>query len=135
MRPLSAAGKIHVPRELRARELCRQQRQHHQFHRERISAPCGRTPRQRRHRDGPIDAVFKAIDKITKTGYSLDDYSIRAVTAGEDALGEATVRLKKDGKTFTGRGVSMDIIESSVHAYISAINKVVAEEGLTCERE
>ena len=85
--------------------------------------------------DGPIDAVFKAIDKITKTGYSLDDYSIRAVTAGEDALGEATVRLKKDGKTFTGRGVSMDIIESSVHAYISAINKVVAEEGLTCERE
>ncbi len=85
--------------------------------------------------DGPIDAVFKAIDKITKTGYALDDYSIRAVTAGEDALGEATVRLRKNGRRFTGRGVSMDIIESSVHAYISAINKVVAEEGLTYDRD
>ena len=79
--------------------------------------------------------MFKAIDKITKTGYALDDYSIRAVTAGEDALGEATVRLRKNGRRFTGRGVSMDIIESSVHAYISAINKVVAEEGLTYDRD
>lgn len=79
--------------------------------------------------DGPIDAVFKAIDKIVKTGYALDDYSIRSVTAGEDALGEVIVKLKKDNKTYTGRGVAMDIIESSILAYLNAVNKIVADLG------
>ncbi len=79
--------------------------------------------------EGPIDALYKAIDKLTGTGYMLDDYTIRAVTAGEDALGEVLVRLKSGHKVYTGRGVAMDIIESSILAYLNAVNKIIADRG------
>lgn len=54
---------------------------------------------------------------------------MRAVTGGKDALGEVTVRVSKNGKSFTGRGVSTDIIESSIRAYLDAINRVLSELG------
>ncbi|MFI3207293.1 MAG: alpha-isopropylmalate synthase regulatory domain-containing protein, partial [Clostridia bacterium] len=73
--------------------------------------------------DGPIDAAFKAINKITKKEFVLDDYVIHAVTGGEDALGEAVVKLSYDGQQFTGRAISTDIIQSSVEAYINGVNK------------
>jgi len=75
--------------------------------------------------DGPVDAIFKAIDRITGLQVELDDYSIKAVTQGKDALGEVTVRIKKDGKAFLGRGLSTDILEASAKAYINAINKML----------
>lgn len=75
--------------------------------------------------DGPVDAIFKAIDRITGLQVELDDYSIKAVTQGRDALGEVTVRIKKDGKAFLGRGLSTDILEASAKAYINAINKML----------
>ena len=56
---------------------------------------------------------------------TLKDYRIRAITSGKDALGESTVKVEKDGKSFTGRGISTDIIEASVKAYINAINKAL----------
>ena len=74
--------------------------------------------------DGPVDAAYKTIDRITGIRAKLVDYSLRAVTSGKDALGEVTVRIKKGNKTVTGRGTSTDVIEASAKAYINAINKM-----------
>ncbi len=75
--------------------------------------------------DGPVDACYKAIDKVTKVKPRLLDYSIRAVTSGKDALGEVTVRLKARNREVSGRASSTDIVEASAKAYLDAINKVV----------
>lgn len=75
--------------------------------------------------DGPIDAAYKAVDRIVKAGYQLANYSIHAVTEGEDALGEVVVKLQKDGHNIIGRGLSTDILEASIKAYLNAVNKVV----------
>ena len=79
--------------------------------------------------DGPIDASFLAIEQIAGTHYELDDFQIRAVTEGREAMGEAVVRLRSNGKLYSGRGISTDIIGSSIMAYINAINKIVYEEA------
>lgn len=76
--------------------------------------------------DGPIDALFKAIDLSTGIPGKLKDYNIRAVTSGKDAMGEVQVSVEVNGKIFGGRAVSTDIIEASAKAYLSAINKVAA---------
>jgi 2-isopropylmalate synthase len=74
--------------------------------------------------DGPVDACFKAIDKITGMKAELQDYRIEAVTKGKDALGEVGVKLKAKGKVAASRGSSTDIIEASIRAYINALNKI-----------
>jgi 2-isopropylmalate synthase len=79
--------------------------------------------------DGPVDAAFNAIERAVGMTFVLEDYSLRAVTEGKDALGEVTVRISKDGKLFVGRGVSTDIIESGVRAYLNAINRAISEIG------
>jgi len=79
--------------------------------------------------DGPVDAAFNAIERSVGFNVELEDYSLRAVTEGKDALGEVTVRISKDGKIFVGRGVSTDIIEASVKGYINAINRTISELG------
>jgi len=76
--------------------------------------------------DGPIDAAYNAIDKIVGLeGQTLENYSINSVSDGKDALGEVIVKIRYDGKIFTGRGLSTDILESSILAYISGINKIL----------
>lgn len=79
--------------------------------------------------DGPINAAFKAIERTVGFELELKDYSLKGVTEGADALGEATVRVAKDNKIFMGRGVSTDIIEASVKAYVNAINRVASNHG------
>ena len=79
--------------------------------------------------DGPVDAAFLAIEQIIGRHYELDDFQIQAVTEGREAMGETVVRLRADGKVYAGRGISTDIIGSSIRAYISAVNKIVYEEG------
>ncbi len=80
--------------------------------------------------DGPVDASFLAIEKIVGCHYELDDFQIQAVTEGREAMGETVVRLRSaNGKVYSGRGISTDIIGSSIRAYISAVNKIVYEEG------
>jgi len=74
--------------------------------------------------DGPVDACFKAIDKITGVKGELQDYRIEAVTKGKDALGDVALKLKAKGKVVTAHGSSTDIIEASVRAYINALNKI-----------
>jgi len=77
--------------------------------------------------DGPLDAVCKAIDKITGVKVELVSYSLNAATKGKDAMGEAIMRIAVDGgRSITGRGASTDIIEASAKAYVNAINKLLA---------
>lgn len=77
--------------------------------------------------DGPINAVFNAIERTIGVDVKLEDYALKAITSGKDALGEVTVKIDKDGNKFTGRGISMDVIEASVKAYMNAINKMESE--------
>lgn len=76
--------------------------------------------------DGPIDAAYKAIDKIIEApAHELDDYNIHSVTEGNDALGEVVVKIKYGDCVVTGRGLSTDIIEASILAYINGMNKII----------
>lgn len=77
--------------------------------------------------DGPVDAAFKAIDIIAQpVEHTFDDYKIRSTSAGKDTLGDVTIKLTTGGRTYTGKGLSTDIIEASITAYIRAINKMQA---------
>jgi len=78
--------------------------------------------------DGPIDAAFLAIEQITGRHYELDDFQIQAVTEGREAMGQTVVKLRSDGKLYSGKGISTDIVGASIHAYLSALNKIVYEE-------
>ncbi len=77
--------------------------------------------------DGPVDACYKAIDKVTNTRGKLVDYSIRSVTSGKDALGEASVKVEIKNQVITGTGTSTDVIEASVKAYLNVINKISSQ--------
>ena len=79
--------------------------------------------------DGPIDAAFLAIEQIIGHHYELDDFQIQTVTEGRDAMGSALVKLRSGGRIYSGSGISTDIIGASIRAYISALNKIVYEEG------
>ena len=78
--------------------------------------------------DGPIDAAFLAIERITGQHYELDDFQIQAVTEGREAMGQTVVKLRASGKVYSGRGISTDIVGASIRAYINALNKIVYEE-------
>ncbi len=78
--------------------------------------------------DGPIDASFLAIEQIAGCHYELDDFQIQAVTEGREAMGETVVKLRSNGKLYSGRGISTDILGASIHAYINALNKIVYEQ-------
>ena len=78
--------------------------------------------------NGPIDAAFLAVEKVIGTNYELDDFRISSVTRGQEAMGEALVRLRSRGKVYSGSGVSTDIIGASLRAYVNALNKIVFEE-------
>lgn len=75
---------------------------------------------------GPLDASFKAINRMLQMDVKLESFSLNAVTDGEDAIGEAVVKVSgPDGRSYTGSGLSTDIIESSIRAYINGINKIM----------
>ena len=78
--------------------------------------------------DGPVDAAYRAIDRITGEKLTLIDYSIHSVTRGKDALGEVVIKVQEKGNLITGRGISTDIIEASVNAYLNAINRLIYRE-------
>jgi len=73
---------------------------------------------------GPIEASYDAINKLIGEKVELDDYSIRAATEGEDAIGEVVVKLKRNEARATGRASSTDIIEASILAYLNGVNKL-----------
>jgi 2-isopropylmalate synthase len=78
--------------------------------------------------DGPIDAAFLAIESITGRHYELDDFQLKAVAEGREAMGQTIVRLRSGGKLYSGRGISTDIVCAGINAYLSALNKIVYEE-------
>lgn len=79
--------------------------------------------------DGPVDAAFNAIERATGVKAELVHYRIKAVTEGKDALGEVTVKISCNDTVYMGKGVSTDIIEASVKAYLNAINRSISEIG------
>ena len=78
--------------------------------------------------DGPIDAAFHAIEQIIGHHYELDDFQIHSVTKGREAVGSSVIRLRANGKLYSGNGVSTDIISACIRAYVNALNKIVYEE-------
>ncbi len=73
---------------------------------------------------GPVDAAFKAIEKIVHSGTELQLYSVNNITSGTDAQGEVTVRLASGGRIVNGQGADTDIVVASVKAYLNALNKL-----------
>ena len=80
--------------------------------------------------DGPVDAAFKAIQRLTGVAAHLRDYQVNSVTVGKDAQGEAALEVEYEGRTYHGRSVSTDIIEASVRAYLDVINRIVARTSV-----
>jgi 2-isopropylmalate synthase len=72
-----------------------------------------------------MDAAFKAIEKIVGQSFILEDYTVHSVTRGKDAQGEVIVKIRKDDCLATGRGLSTDILEAGIQAYINAVNKAL----------
>ncbi len=83
----------------------------------------GKRIEQRGTGDGPVDAVYRTLKEITKTDCRLLDYAVKAITGGDDALGEVTVRLSAGDRVFLGHATDTDIILASAKAYLNAINK------------
>ncbi|MBR2477137.1 MAG: hypothetical protein IKB50_03260 [Clostridia bacterium] len=79
--------------------------------------------------DGSIDSAFRAIEQCIGHHYELDDFQVQSVTEGKEALGSAIVRLRNNGKLYSGNGTSTDIVAASIRAYINALNKIVFEEA------
>ena len=78
---------------------------------------------------GPVDASFKAIEKLAKSNSTLQLYSVSNITTGTDSQGDVTVRLEKDGKIVNGQGADTDIVIASAKAYLNALNKLIVEQG------
>ena len=74
--------------------------------------------------DGPVDATFKAIESVAKSGAELLLFSVNAVTQGTESQGEVTVRLSRGGRVVNGVGADTDIIVASAKAYLNALNKL-----------
>ncbi len=77
--------------------------------------------------NGPVDAIFKAIERVTGIKARLTNYVIKAITGSKDAQGEVSLELEIEGRSYCGKGVSTDIIEASAKAYINALNRYFAK--------
>ncbi len=87
--------------------------------------------------DGPVDAIFKAVERVTGIAANLREFAVRGVTAGKDAQGEVSLELEveSDDRTFRGRAASTDIIEASAEAYINAVNAILTRRERDQPRE
>ncbi len=80
--------------------------------------------------DGPVDAALNAIDAVTGLKGRLQEYQLRAITGGKDAIGEVSVKVDFDGTVVTGKGASTDVIEASARAYVNALNRALHPAAL-----
>jgi 2-isopropylmalate synthase len=83
--------------------------------------------------DGPVDAAYEAIQRITGVKLRLTDYTIRAITSGKDAQGEVTIEVEQNGRRFRARGISTDIVEASARAYLAAVNRAIMQNSSAAE--
>lgn len=79
--------------------------------------------------NGSVDAIYNTIDQVTSESVTLDDYSIKSISQGTDALGEVHVVLRQDEYLVTGRGMSTDILEASARAYLDAVNRLIEQRS------
>lgn len=77
--------------------------------------------------DGPVDAVYKALERATALEVELLDYQLQATTGGTDSLGEVMVRISYKGKNYLGRGLHNDVVRASAEAYLQALNRILTE--------
>ena len=75
--------------------------------------------------DGPVNALYNAVERAINKKLVLKDYNINAITSGADALGEVIVKLSYKDRNVIGRSVSTNVIEASIMAYMNALNKIV----------
>jgi len=80
--------------------------------------------------DGPVDAIFLAIEKLVHSNATLKLYSVNAITTGTDSQGEVTVRLEKSGRIVNGQGADTDILVASAKAYLNALNLMASPDRL-----
>ena len=80
---------------------------------------------------GPVDAVYKAINRLVGVPNTLTEFTVKSVTGGIDAIGEVLIRIESGGVSYTGRGADTDIIVASAKAYINALNRLLADKGAT----
>ncbi len=80
--------------------------------------------------NGPVDAVCNAIDRSVHIPAKLVDFNVQSVTEGLDSLGQVSVRVEREGRIYMGRAASTDIVVASAKAYVSALNRLLAQEGL-----
>jgi 2-isopropylmalate synthase len=92
----------------------------------RLIGPDGKAKEDAALGTGPVDAVYKAINRLVKVPNSLTEFTVKSVTEGIDAIGEVLIRIESDGVSYTGRGADTDIIVSSAKAYINALNRLMA---------
>jgi 2-isopropylmalate synthase len=78
---------------------------------------------------GPVDAVYKAINRLVGVPNNLIEFSVQSITEGIDAIGEVTTRIESGGKVYTGRGAATDIIVASAKAYMNALNRLIAAKS------
>ncbi len=95
----------------------------------RLTAPDGQIITDAATGTGPVDAVYKAINRIVQVPNVLTEYRVDAVTQGIDAIGDVTIRIEKDDRAYVGRGSDTDIIVASGKAYMNALNRLLAMEG------
>jgi len=79
--------------------------------------------------NGPVDAAYQAIERITGVSLELEDYSLRSISIGKDAVGEATVKVRHNDQETIGKAASTDIIEASARAYLNAVNRLLVKEN------
>jgi 2-isopropylmalate synthase len=87
------------------------------------------------HGTGPVDAIYRAINRIVKQENELIEFSIQAVTEGIDALAEVTIRIRQGNDIYTGRAAHSDICVASARAYMLALNKLIARVTPSVEME
>jgi len=91
-----------------------------------LGAPDGKVLADAALGTGPVDAVYKAINRIVGVPNSLIEFSVKSVTEGIDAIGDVLIRIESEGITYTGRGADTDIIVASAKAYMNALNRLLA---------
>ena len=93
-----------------------------------LTGPDGFTTTDAATGTGPVDAIYKAINRIVQVPNTLSEFTVNSITEGIDAIGEVTIRIQKDEGVYVGRGSDTDILVASAKAYLNALNRLLAME-------
>ncbi|MEE9262408.1 MAG: alpha-isopropylmalate synthase regulatory domain-containing protein [Dehalococcoidia bacterium] len=94
----------------------------------RLTGPDGSVMTDASTGTGPVDAIYKAINRIVQVPNTLSEFTVKSITEGIDAIGEVTIRVQKGDAVYVGRGADTDILVASAKAYLNALNRLLAME-------